>query len=82
VTDGLAVDVHIREATADAAKSLVDLAKGQTDNPQVKQMVDKLDISNNGDDAHFVVAMSQQKLQALISQFGGMLGMMGGGLGQ
>jgi hypothetical protein len=82
VTDGLAVDLHIREATADAAKSLVDLAKGQTDNPQVKQMVDKLDISNNGDDAHFVVAMSQQKLQALISQFGGMLGMMGGGLGQ
>lgn len=78
LTDGLAVDLHVREASADAAKSLVEMAKGQTDNPQVKQMVDKIDITANGDDAHFVVAMSNQKLQALISQFGAMFGMMGG----
>jgi hypothetical protein len=81
VTDGLALDLHVRAASPEAAKSLVDMAKGQTDNPQVKQMVDKIDISANGDDAHFVVAMSNQKLQALMSQFGAMFGMMGGGAG-
>ena len=82
VTDGLAADVHVKSATADEAKSLVDLAKSATDNPQIKQMVDKIDISNNGDDAHFVAAMSNQKLQALMQMAGGMFGMMGGGAGQ
>jgi hypothetical protein len=80
VTDGLAADVHVKSATADEAKSLVDLAKSATDNPQVKQMVDKMDITANGDDAHFVAAMSNQKLQALMQMAGGMLGMMGGGM--
>jgi hypothetical protein len=81
ITDGLAVDFHVKSATADEAKSLVDLAKTQTESPQVKNMVDKIDISNTGDDAHFVVAMGAQKLQSLIGMFGGMMGMMGGGGG-
>ncbi len=81
ITDGLAVDFHVKSASADEAKSLVDMAKAQTDNPQVKQMVDKIDITSNGDDAHFVVTMSAQKLQALMGMFGGMMGMMGGGGG-
>jgi hypothetical protein len=81
ITDGLAVDFHVKSSSADEAKSLVDMAKAQTDSPQVKQMVDKIEITNNGDDAHFVVAMSAQKLQSLVGMFGGMMGMMGGGGG-
>ena len=82
VTDGLAVDMHVKSASADEAKSLVDMVKGQTENPQVKAMVDKIEITNTGDDAHFVVAMSSQKLQSLMGMFGGMMGAMGGGMGQ
>ena len=82
VTDGLAVDMHVKAESPDAAKSLVDMVKGETDSPQVKGMVDKIEITNAGDDAHFVVAMSSQKLQNLVSMFGGMMGMMGGGAGQ
>ncbi|HEY1549057.1 MAG TPA: hypothetical protein VGG28_14635 [Kofleriaceae bacterium] len=81
ITDGLSVDFHVKAASPDEAKSLVDMAKAQTDSPQVKQMVDKIEVSNAGDDAHFVVAMSAQKLQALVGMFGGMMGMMGGGAG-
>jgi hypothetical protein len=80
VTDGLAVDVRIRLASADDAKSFVGMMKGQTDNPQVKAMFDKLDVTNDGADARVTVAMSNQKLQALVGMVGGMMGgLMGGG---
>jgi hypothetical protein len=77
VTDGLALDGHLRAATADEAKSITDMAKAQADSPQVKQMFDKIDISNTGDDAHFVISMGNQKLQGLMAMMGGMLGAMG-----
>lgn len=80
VTDGLTVDMRIRFATAGDAKDLESLAKQQTDNPQVKSMFDKLDVAADGADVKFYLAMSQQKLTALMGLVGGALGgMMGGG---
>lgn len=82
VTDGLTLDLRIRLATADEATQLVNMMKGQTNNAQVKQMFDKLDVSADGTDAKISVAMSNQKLQQLIGMVGGMMGgMMGGGMG-
>lgn len=80
VTDGLTVDLRIRLASADEAKNLVTMMQGQTNNPQVKQMFDKLDVTADGADAKIAIAMSNQKLQQLIGMVGGMMGgMMGGG---
>jgi hypothetical protein len=80
VTDGLTVDVRIRMGTPDEAKSFVGLAQGQISNPQVKQMFDTLDVTNDANDARISVKMSAAKLQALVGMVGGMMGgMMGGG---
>ena len=82
VTDGLTVDMRIRLGTPDEATQLVNMAKGQTNNPQVKQMFDKFDIAAEGSDCKFSIAMSNEKLQNLIKMVGGMMGgMMGGGGG-
>jgi len=82
VTDGLSVDMRIRLATPEEATNLVKLAQQQTGNPQVKNMFDKLDVGADGSDVKFSVAMSQQKLTALMGMVGGALGsMMGGGGG-
>ena len=78
VTDGLTVDLRIRLGSADEATQLVNMAKGQTNNPQVKQMFDKLDVTADGADAKIAIAMSNAKLQQLIGMVGGM---MGGGMG-
>ena len=80
LTDGLTLDFRVRMASPDEAKSLVGMMQGQTNNPQVKQMFDKLDVAQDGSDAKFSVAMSNQKLQQLVQMVGGMMGgMMGGG---
>jgi hypothetical protein len=82
VTDGLTVDLRIRLGSPDEATQLVNMAKGQTNNPQVKSMFDKLDVTADGADAKIAIAMSNAKLQQLIGMVGGMMGgMMGGGLG-
>lgn len=74
VTDGLSVDLLMRLETPDAAASLTQLAKSQLDHAQ--QMVDKAEVSNDGADVKFSIAMSNQKLQDLIKNFGGMIGAM------
>lgn len=80
ITDGLAVDMRLRLSSPDEVTQFVKMAKGQTDNPQVKQMFDKLDVTADGSDAKFSVGMSAAKLQALIGMVGGMMGgMMGAG---
>jgi phage-related minor tail protein len=82
VTDGLAVDLRVRLATPEEANNLVTMAKQQTSNPQVKNMFDKLDIGSDGSDVKVNLAMSQQKLMALVGLVGGALGgMLGGGGG-
>jgi hypothetical protein len=82
VTDGLTVDFRIRVATPDEATQLVNMMKGQTNNPQMKQMFDKFDIAADGTDAKIQIAMSQEKLKNLVQMAAGMMGgMMGGGMG-
>ncbi len=82
LTDGLTVDMRIRVATPAEASGFVDMMKGQINNPQVKQMFDKLDMTADGPDTKVAVAMSSAKLQALVGMAQGMLGgMMGGGGG-
>lgn len=81
VTDGLAVDVRVRLGTPEEATQLANMAKGQTGNAQVKAMFDKLEVTTEGSDAKIAVAMSSQKLHALIGMVGGMFGGMLGGAG-
>jgi hypothetical protein len=83
VTDGLTVDFRFRFATPDEAAQLVTMTKGQINNAQVKAMFDKIDVTTDGSDAKFSLAMSAEKLKALAAMVGGMMGggMMGGGMG-
>jgi hypothetical protein len=81
VTDGLTLDMRIRVATAEEATSFVNMAKSQTSSPQVKNFVDKVDITADGTDAKVSVAMSQEKLKQLAGLFGGLAASMLGGAG-
>lgn len=74
ITDGLAVDLRVRLGTPQEATQLVNMAKGQTGNAQVKSMFDTLDVVTDGNDAKITLAMSNQKLHGLIGMVGGMIG--------
>jgi len=76
VTDGLKMDMRMRLETPDAATQLATMAKGQAQ--QAAKMFDQLDVTSDGSEVKIVVALSSQKLQALIQQVGGMLGALGG----
>lgn len=76
VTDGLSLDLRIRVESADQATQLATMAKGQLGMAQA--MVDKIEVTSDGSDVRMAVAISAQKLQTLVSQFGGALA---GGLG-
>jgi hypothetical protein len=80
VTDGLSLDLQLRLETPDAAKQLTEMSKQQM--TQAAKMFDQIDVSANGSDVKYTVVLSNAKLQALIAQFGPMLGAfsgMGGG---
>ncbi len=79
VTDGLTVDLRVRLDTPDQAVQIANMAKGQV--AQFAKMVDKLDIVAEASDVKVNVALSTQKLEALIQQFAGLMGGMGGGGG-
>jgi hypothetical protein len=79
VTDGLTVDLRVRLDTPDQAAQLSGLAKGQI--ATAKAMFDKLEIGNEGPDVKVAVALSAQKLEALVKQVGGLVGGMAGGMG-
>jgi hypothetical protein len=80
VTDGLAMDLRIRLDTPDAAKQMADMANSQAQ--QAKAFVDKSEFTAEGNEMHASVALSGQKLQALVAQLGPMMGMlMGGAMG-
>jgi hypothetical protein len=80
VTDGLAVDVRMRLESADQATQTANTFRGQLQ--AFQQMVDKLEVTNDNADVKVVVAMSQQKLEALVKNLAGMFGgRMGGGMG-
>jgi hypothetical protein len=82
VTDGLAVDFRIQFENADAAAQAASLTTTQA--KQAQAYVDKAEFTSDGDELHAQIVMSSQKLQALVSQLGGLLGAfggMGGGMG-
>jgi hypothetical protein len=78
ITDGLTIDGHVRLGTPDEATQLVALLKTQAGNPQVKNFVDKLDITSDGVDTNVSIAISAQKLQAIAGMFGAFAGHGGG----
>jgi hypothetical protein len=77
VTDGLSLDLRMRLETPDAAAQLATMGKTQLQ--QAAKMFDKADVTNDGSDVRFSIVLSNQKLQALISQFAGLVGAFGGG---
>ncbi|MDX2090053.1 MAG: hypothetical protein SFX73_19505 [Kofleriaceae bacterium] len=72
VTDGLSVDMNVRLESPEKATQFAGMMKQQAG--QLAPMVDKLDINSDAADVKVAVAMSSQKLDALITQFGGLLG--------
>lgn len=68
VTDGLTMDMSVRLDSPDKATQFAGMMKQQAG--QLAPMVDKLDINSDAADVKLSVAMSSQKLDALISQFG------------
>jgi hypothetical protein len=76
IGDGLTLDVRARLPSPDAAAQLANMGKTQVQ--QAATMFDKIEVTNDGADVKLAVVLSNQKLQALIAQFGPMLGIMGG----
>ena len=76
VTDGLSLDMRMRMDTPDAAAQFANMGKAQIQ--QAAKMFDQIDVNADGADVKFLVVLSNQKLQALIAQVGGMLGGIGG----
>ena len=77
VTDGLTLNFRMRLGTPDEATNMVAMAKGQLG--QLKQFVDKVDVTSDGADVKIDVAMSKDKLMSLVGMMAGMMGGMGGG---
>jgi len=75
VTDGLSLDTKIQVETADAATAVAADLKQKSQ--MAATMVDKLDVTSEGDLVKVSVVLSNQKLQALIAQFGAMFGLSG-----
>ena len=80
VTDGLAVDLRVKFEKAEDATQATSMINSQT--KQAAQYFDKAEFTSDGTEMHGVVAMSNQKLQQMIQQFGPMLGMAVGGMGK
>jgi hypothetical protein len=76
VTDGLAVDFRIQFENAEAAAQAASMTTMQA--KQAQAYVDKAEFTSDGAELHAQVVMSSQKLQALVSQLGGLLGAFGG----
>jgi len=74
LTDSLTLDFRMRLGSPDEAAQMTAMAKGQINNPQVKAMFDRLDLTAEGADVRIQVAMSSAKLQALVGMLGGMMG--------
>lgn len=76
VTDGLSLDLRVRLDSPDAAAQVTTMGKSQMQ--QAAAMFDKIDLTSEGSDVKLTVVLSNQKLQALIAQFAGMMGAFGG----
>jgi len=76
VTDGLALDLRMRFESPDEATKFAQL--GQSQAKQAAKMFDKIDITPDGSEVKFSIALSNQKLKDLIAQFAGLAGAFGG----
>jgi len=79
VTDGLTLDVRVRFEKPDDATQAASMVNAQT--KQAAKFFDRADFTAENTELHGTIVMSNQKLQTLIQQFGPMLGMMMGGMG-
>jgi hypothetical protein len=79
VTSGLGLDLRIQFESPDQATQAANLLNGQA--KQAQAYVDKAEFTTDAAELHASVTMSQAKLQALISQLGGLLGAFAGGMG-
>jgi len=77
VSDGLALDMRMKLDSPDVAAQMA--AKFKEQSAQAAAMVDKIDITNEADVVKMNLVLSNQKLQALVTQFGALFGL--GGLG-
>lgn len=71
VTDGLTADMNVRLENPDKATQFAGMLNQQA--AQVKPMVDKLDVTSDASDVKIALALSSQKLEGLITQFGAFL---------
>lgn len=76
VTDGLTLDLRIRLNTPDEATSLANMVQGQA--KQAAAMFDKFDVGTETADLKVSIALSTQKLEALVGQLMALTGGMGG----
>ena len=71
VTDGLTADMSVRLESPEKATQFAGMLKQQAG--QLAPMVDKLDINSDASDVKLALALSSQKLEGLINQFGAFL---------
>jgi hypothetical protein len=79
VTDGLALDLHMQFDTPDEAAKFATMAKSQVQ--QAAKMFDKSDVTADGKEVRFSIALSSQKLKDLVTQLAGLFGAFAGGMG-
>ncbi len=78
VTDGFAAEIRARMESPDQATQLSNMMSTQIQ--PFKAMVDKVEVAADGADVKISAALSTQKLEALVKNFGGMMGGLGGGM--
>jgi hypothetical protein len=76
VTDGLSLDLRLLHDTPEAATQFAAMANGQVQ--QATKMFDKIEVAPDGAEVKVSVVLSKPKLDAMIAQFGPMLGAFGG----
>jgi hypothetical protein len=79
LSKGVAAHMWMQMESADTAKMMADMGKGQSASPMVKQMFSKLEFEANGDVAHIEIAMTEDQVNHLVGMIGMMAGRMGGG---
>jgi hypothetical protein len=79
VTDGLSLDLRMRFDTPDDASKFATMSKSQAQ--QAAKMFDKVDITSEGPEVKFSIALSSQKLKDLVAQLKGLFSAFGGGMG-
>jgi hypothetical protein len=72
LSEVLTLDFRMRLQTADEALQLTQMAQGQINSPQVKQMFQRLDITAAGADVKVGITMDATNLKMIVGMIGGM----------